>query len=68
MAAEHKFLLEALRQLPLQDRTVLHLFYYEDLPVREIGRLLGKKESTVRTQLTRARDKLKAILKEDWTE
>lgn len=68
LAAEHKFLLEALRQLPLQDRTVLHLFYYEDLPVREISRLLEKKESTVRTQLTRARDKLKEILKEDWIE
>lgn len=68
LAPEHRFLLEALRQLPVKHRTVLYLFYYEDLPVREISRLLGKKEATVRTQLTRARDRLKEILKEDWTE
>lgn len=66
--AEHNFLLEALKQIPLQDRTVLHLFYYEDLPVKEIAQLLQRREATVRTQLSRAREKLKVVLKEDWAE
>lgn len=65
---EYQFMLDALKQIPLKDRTVLHLFYYEDLSTREIAQLLRQKESTVRTQLTRAREKLKVILKEDWVE
>lgn len=68
IAPEHQFLLEALKQIPLKDRTVLHLFYYEDLPTQQIAQLLGRRESTVRTQLTRARQKLQSVLKEDWLE
>ena len=60
---EEQRLDEALRQLQSKDRTVLHLFYYEELSVREIAQLLSRKESTVRTQLTRARRKLAEILK-----
>lgn len=66
IAPEHLHLLEALKQIPLKDRTVLHLFYYEDFPTKKIAQLLGQRESTVRTQLTRAREKLQAVLKEDW--
>ena len=68
IAPEHLYLLEALKQIPLKDRTVLHLFYYEDLPTQQIAQLLGRRESTVRTQLTRAREKLQSVLKEDWLE
>lgn len=53
-----------LRRLPAADRAVLHLFYYEDQSVREIAHLLHKKESSVRSQLTRARQKLRKLLKE----
>lgn len=60
---EEQHLDEALRELPSKDRTVLHLFYYEELSVREIAELLGRKENTVRTQLTRARQRLGKILK-----
>lgn len=60
---EEKQLDEALRQLPQKDRTLLHLFYYEELSVKEIAALLQRKESTVRTQLTRARRKLAEIMK-----
>lgn len=49
---------EALGQLQPKDRMLLHLFYYEDLSTREIAQLLHRKESTVRTQLTRARMRL----------
>lgn len=54
---------EALSQLRPGDRSLLHLFYYEELSIREIARLLGRKESTVRTQLTRARSRLGKIMK-----
>lgn len=60
---EERNLDEALGALDPRDRAVLHLYYYEDLSAREIGELLGRKESTVRTQLTRARQRLGKILK-----
>ncbi len=59
---------EALNKLPLKYRQVIHLFYYEDLPVAKISLLLHRKESTVRTQLTRARAMLKEWLKGDYDE
>jgi len=52
-----------LNKLPGRYRTVLHLFYYEELSISEIGNILQEKESTVRTRLTRARRKLKSMLK-----
>jgi RNA polymerase sigma-70 factor (ECF subfamily) len=53
----------ALSKLRPDDRMLLHLFYYEELSAREICALLNRKESTVRTQLTRARKRLGTILK-----
>ncbi len=46
-------------------RTVIHLFYYEDMSISEISSLLNVKESTIKSQLNRARNKLKEILKEE---
>lgn len=60
---EEQKLDEALSRLSGKDREVLHLYYYEELSVREIGDLLRRKESTVRTQLTRARRRLGEIMK-----
>lgn len=54
---------EVLNKLPERYRSVLHLFYYEELSISEIGNVLQEKESTVRTRLTRARRKLKSMLK-----
>ena len=54
---------EALGCLDEKDRMLLHLFYYEQLSTRDIAKLLTRKESTVRTQLTRARKHLGTILK-----
>lgn len=53
----------ALGKLKADDRTLLHLYYYQELSAREIAELLGRKESTVRTQLTRARQRLGTVLK-----
>lgn len=55
-----------LQQLPAKYREVIHLFYYEDMTTEEIAKVLERKNTTVRTQLTRARVLLKNILKEDY--
>lgn len=56
-------LYDALGQMKPGDRTILHLFYYEELSVREIAELLSYRESNVRTKLTRARQRLAEIMK-----
>ena len=52
--------------LPEKYRTVLNLFYYEELSVKEIGELLGLRTSAVTTRLHRARARLKDQLGEVW--
>ena len=52
----------ALMQLPVAYRTVLTLFYIEDLPVREIAEILELPIGTVKTHLHRARRALQKVL------
>ncbi len=56
---------EAMRKLAPKYRSVIHLFYYEGYSVAEIGGILGVRESTIRTQLTRARVRLSEIMRGD---
>ena len=58
-------LIKAVMSLPKNQRTVIHLFYFEDLQINEIATLLNIKESAVKTRLSRARQKLKAKLGDD---
>lgn len=55
----------ALVRLSAKYRAVVHLFYYEGYQTEEIAQILGRSPSTVRAQLTRARQKLRELLKED---
>lgn len=64
-APEGEDLWEELRRLPEKDRTVLHLYYYEDMTTEEIAKLLDRNPATVRSQLLRARAKLKKLLVEE---
>jgi RNA polymerase sigma-70 factor (ECF subfamily) len=61
----------AMMRLNRKYRAPIHLFYFEELSVEEIARILMRKPSTVRAQLTRGRDKLKQLLTEggfeEWT-
>lgn len=52
----------ALERLPEGYRLIIDLFYYEQLSVAQIGKLLGLKESTVKSRLHRAREQLKHML------
>lgn len=54
-----------LDKLPLKYRTVIHLFYYEDMKSKDIANFLGKNESTIRMQLKRGREMMKELIKGD---
>lgn len=60
------FLWEAVKQLPDANREVIHLFYYEGYPTARIAEILDRRESTVRSDLRRGRERLKKILKEEY--
>lgn len=53
----------AVQSLPSKYRTVIHLFYYEDMSVKEIADCLSMKESTVKSHLFRGRELLRSELK-----
>lgn len=54
----------ALRRLSVPYRTVLTLFYIEDLPMREIADILELPLGTIKTHLHRARNALRKVLSE----
>ena len=54
----------AVLALPERYRTVIHLFYYEEMSVAEIASILGQREGTVRTRLSRGRSMLRQMLEE----
>lgn len=62
---QHRELWEAVAALPGKYRVPLYLYYFEGYSVGEVGELLGLKESTVQTRLSRAREKLKFYLTEE---
>jgi RNA polymerase sigma-70 factor (ECF subfamily) len=55
-------LYEYVKTLKPKYRTVVYLFYYEDYSVKEIAEILQIRETTVTTQLGRARSQLKELL------
>lgn len=56
--------MSAVMKLPEKYRTVIHLFYFEDMSVAQISAATGIREATVKSQLSRARDMLEPMLKE----
>ena len=56
--------LEELFSLPPEDRAVIHLHYYEGYSTDEIARMLSQRPGTVRSRLSRAREKLRKLLSE----
>lgn len=61
--AETGDLLEAVLELPPDQRAAVHLFYYEGYSTGEIGKILGRRPGTVRSDLSRAREALRQKLK-----
>ena len=59
---EEREVLAELFDLPPEDRAVIHLHYYEGYSTVEIAQMLGCRPGTVRSRLSRARDKLRKQL------
>ncbi len=61
-----KLLAEAIQQMPAVERTVLSLYYYEELTLREIAALLNLHESRISQLKSQAILRLRAWLEKRW--
>ncbi|MDM5317404.1 sigma-70 family RNA polymerase sigma factor [Fictibacillus sp. b24] len=55
-------LIDAIMQLPIKYREVIYLFYYEELPIKEIALMTEVNDNTVKTRLRRSKELLKIRL------
>lgn len=51
--------------LPEEQRLAVTLYYYDGLSIREIAQVLGAPQGTVKSRLSRGRDKLRERLREE---
>lgn len=65
MREEERFLYEAVEKLPPKQKIVLILYYYNDMPIREIARVCGVFEGTVKSRLFHAKKQLKKVLMQE---
>lgn len=61
-ASQNNDVLQAVMNLPANYKVVVYLYYYEEFTTQEIAKNLHCTESTVRSRLARARNKLKLYL------
>ncbi|MEZ3485604.1 MAG: RNA polymerase sigma factor [Lachnospiraceae bacterium] len=59
---EHREVLAAVLSLPAKYKDVIYLHYYEGYSAAEIGKILGKKENTIYSLLSRGRERLREML------
>ncbi|MDE6265792.1 MAG: RNA polymerase sigma factor [Muribaculaceae bacterium] len=52
----------AIAQLPDTEKTIVLLFYMEDLPIKKVSQITGCPEGTVKSYLNRARTRLSQLL------
>lgn len=60
---EDQGVLEVVMELPCIYRDVIYLYYYEEMSIAEISKVLNKKEMTIGSLLHRGRKRLKVELK-----
>jgi RNA polymerase sigma-70 factor (ECF subfamily) len=61
LAQQTRILADAVRRLPEKERAALVLRDLEGLPAREVARILGSSEGTVRSQISAARLKIRKL-------
>ena len=62
---EERMIFRAICSLPVKHRTVVVLYYYNQMSVKEIAKTLGCLEGTVKSRLYHAKQKLKSILEQE---
>jgi len=60
--AEKARVVDALRQLPVEQQTLLELFYWQELDIEAISEVFELEPGTTRVRLHRARKKLRELL------
>ena len=65
MKEEERILYEAVEKLPSKQKTVLVLYYYNNLPIREIAKVCVVFEGTVKSRLFHAKERIKALLMQE---
>ena len=60
---EKEALMQAVNRLPVKFREVILLYYYQQLSIPEISRVLNSTTGSISSRLARARQKLESILK-----
>jgi RNA polymerase sigma factor (sigma-70 family) len=61
---EKKIILDCISALPETERIIITLYYYDDMPVKEISEIIGISPANVKVKLFRSRQKLYGDLKE----
>ncbi|WP_227940477.1 sigma-70 family RNA polymerase sigma factor [Alkalihalobacillus deserti] len=59
---ENLDLLEAVNRLNERHKNAIILFYFQDLPISEIAKVMNIPENTVKTYLSRGKERLKKLL------
>jgi RNA polymerase sigma-70 factor (ECF subfamily) len=67
-SSQRNEIMEAVRNLPLKQRTAIVMYYYDEMSQAEIGEALGVSEKTVSTNLYKAKKNLKTLLNEKYTD
>ena len=62
---DNSYVMQALLSLPKKYREVIYLHYYEGYTAPEISKILGKNTNTVYTNLHKAKQLLRELLKEE---
>ena len=61
----HLDLEEAMIRLTANQRLVIYLFYYEQIPIKNIAKIMKSNENTVKSHLLRAKSKMKIYLEKE---
>ena len=61
----HLDLEEAMKELTANQRLVIYLFYYEQIPIKNIAKIMKSNENTVKSHLLRAKSKMKTYLEKE---
>ena len=64
---EMEIVRESVEELAQKDREVIYLFYYEEMSIKQIAAALNASEASIKTRLSRARDRLRCNMEKKQT-